>query len=197
MARRRPNKTSAGRQTAGDSDSLGKLLKIYRPNLWGCIFVTGLGLLVGLMGFAFAVFLSGNPIVIGIAVLAAIAVLIGTLLYSIINYRQCLELRKGGVRFRKGNQIVEMDWNLIIDIQVGRSNLVGYGPIKGLTRSEDPESEENGSYTHSFWEVTLVDEMGQSIYLNQMFLGCVNEPRKLIGNLRKGSGLQTREMRRY
>ncbi len=200
MPRRRSGSPTGEQQSADGRDPLGKLLKVYRPHLGGCIFVTGMGLLVGLMGVVFAVLLSGNAIVITAASAVAVLILLGALGYSIVNYRQRLELHKGGVRYRKGDRTVEMAWDEVYDIQVGRSNFVGYGPARAMTRSEDPESEDDWLTERrslSFWEVTLVDSVGQSIYLNQMFMGCIADPRKLIRNLRKATGIEAGEVRGY
>ncbi len=93
---------------------------------------------------------------------------------------------------------MEIVWHDIINIQTGRSNAVGYGPLHVLTRSEDAEARDGlltESFSDSIWDVTIVDVAGQTIYLNQMFMTGVKKPRKFIHNLRDGAGLQAGEVR--
>ncbi|QDU44392.1 hypothetical protein Mal52_28730 [Symmachiella dynata] len=198
MARKRRSVANSKRKASAEQDPLGKLLKVYRPAVGSCFLVIGLGFIIGVLCVAFAAFLVNNTLVTGIAIALALLFLIGTILYSVINYRQRLEFHKGGLRYTKGRALVEIVWHDIINIQAGRSNAVGYGPLHVLTRSEDAEARDDlltESFSDSFWDVTIVDVAGQTIYLNQMFMTGVKKPRKFIHNLRNGAGLQAGEVR--
>lgn len=174
-------------RTSGDP--LGKLVKEYGVNLAEVLVVAVIGGLIGggLIWYA----LSREPdsliwLLVGSAVMIATVVLLAL---SLLNLGRRLELRKHGVRWTEFGSITELAWGDIVDIEIQREEETNLGIASVHKRSSDGISS-SGPLTKTEWDITIRGHDGRLIRLRPLFLRTVDDPKKLISQLRLGAGLR-------
>jgi hypothetical protein len=178
-------------------DPLGELMKVYTTNIKvkAFIYIPFAILGAGMLFYALIQRTETIPnIVIGVSggVLFFLnSVFMGCQLW---NVGKQLELHRRGVRLSRFGMKKDMRWKQIVQIEVVRTAVgtEALGLIDTTTVSDDEHSPVKGDGLH----VTIHDVDGRTIELGHSFMQIVDDPIKLIANLRKGAKL-TKDMERY
>ena len=107
---------------------------------------------------------------------------------NLFNVGRSLELRKRGIRFQERGEIREMLWSEIAHVEVDRLDATNVGVATKYSRSNDAAAS-SGPLTKTEFNVTIHSDSGETIFLSSIFFRMVNDPKKLISNLKLRSGL--------
>ncbi len=176
-------------ESESDEDSLGKLVTQYGVNMAETLVAQGV---IGLIGGGMVWYaLSRDPyslawLLVGLAVILAAVVMLGL---SLLNLGRKLELRKRGVRWTEFGMVTEFGWDDIADVEIQRQDETYLGVASVHQRSSDAVSS-SGPLTKTEWDVTIHAHDGRTIRLRPLFLRTVQDPKKLISQIRLGAGLR-------
>jgi hypothetical protein len=171
----------------GHSDPLGKVIKIYRPNTAAGVMVAilmcvaGAGVLLYCQfhrPYPFKIMLAGVALLVAAPVMAAV---------SLFNSRRSLEVRRHGLRLVEGQQVTELAWDELADVEVNRTEVTSLGVATVWSRRSDLQKP--GLFrARTEWEVVLHARDGRTIRLTRTFLQYVPDVRSMVILLRKYAG---------
>jgi hypothetical protein len=168
-------------------DSLGKVIKLYRPNTAASVMVAilmcvaGGGVLLYCQfhhPYPFKIMLAGVALLVAGPVMAAV---------SLFNSRRSLEVRRHGLRLVEGQQVTELAWDELADVEVNRTEVTSLGVATIWTRRSDLQKP--GLLTaRTEWEVLLHTRDGRTIRLSRTFLQYMPDVGSMVILLRKFAG---------
>lgn len=198
MAKKRPQRDPEDRPqkkrkkahaVEADQDLLGKLVARYGVNLAETFVGYGIIALIGggMVWYA----LSRDPNSIGWLLVGSTVILAAVAMFGLIliNLGRKLELRKRGLRWTEFGMVTEFAWDDIADVEVDRRDETNLGLASVHKRSSDAVSS-SGLLTKTEWDVTIHAHDGRTIHLRPLFLRTVQDPKKLISQIRMGAGLK-------
>jgi len=184
-----PKKQAGRRDSEGSPDSLGKLIKTYRP-----IAAKGLGagVILFLTGIAVLIYCQlHQPYPFKVMLAGIFLLVMGPVLVTInaLHVGSSLEVRREGVRFRDHSGTTEVAWDDIVDVEVKRTDVTSLGIGTMFTKRSDLRL--GGPLTaRTEWEIVLQTREGSAMRLSPGFLQHVPDVRSLIVLLQKNAGLR-------
>jgi hypothetical protein len=120
----------------------------------------------------------------GVALLVAGPVMVAV---SLFNSRRSLEVRRHGLRLVEGQQVTELAWDELADVEVKRTEVTSLGVATVWSQRSDLQKP--GLFSaRTEWEVVLHARDGRAIRLTRTFLQYVPDVRSMVILLRKYAG---------
>jgi hypothetical protein len=106
---------------------------------------------------------------------------------SLFNSRRSLEVRRHGLRLVEGQEVTELAWDELANVEVNRTEVTSLGVATVRRRRSDLKKPSLLS-ARTEWEVVLHTRDGRAIRLTRTFLQYVPDVRSMVILLRKYAG---------